>query len=100
MDELGFALVDESFTRLREMLRSARESDDYAGVIRNSVAILASHVAEEPPALPLHRARARAAGVPALRRAIRGEIRLFTSELATDLARFPALREWSSEDLP
>ena len=37
--------------------------------------------------------------MPALRRAIRGEIRLFTSELATDLARFPALREWSSEDL-
>ncbi len=98
MDELGFALVDESFTRLRAMLRSARESDDYGGVIRNSVAILASHVQNNRQHFRFI-ARERGSGVPALRRAIRGEIRLVTSELATDLARFPALREWSSEDL-
>ncbi len=98
MDELGFTLVDESFTRLREMLRSARESDDYAGVISNSVAILASHVHEHRQHFRFI-ARERGSGVPALSRAIRGEIRLVTSELATDLARFPALRSWSSEDL-
>ncbi len=98
MDELGFALVDESFTRLREMLRSARESDDYTSVIRNSVAILASHVQNNRQHFRFI-ARERGSGVPALRRAIRGEIRLVTSELATDLARFPALREWSSDDL-
>ena len=34
-----------------------------------------------------------------LRYAIRTEIRLITSELAIDLARFPGLNEWSSEDL-
>ncbi len=34
-----------------------------------------------------------------LRHAIRSEVRLFTSELATDLARFPILREWSTDDL-
>ena len=34
-----------------------------------------------------------------LRYAIRTEIRLITSELAIDLARFPGLRSWSSEDL-
>ena len=34
-----------------------------------------------------------------LRYAIRTEIRLITSELATDLARFPELRGWSTEDL-
>lgn len=98
MDELGFTLVDESFARLREMLRSARESDDYGGVIRNSVAILTSHVHEHRQHFRFI-ARERGSGVPALRRAIRGEIRLVTSELATDLARFPALAAWSSEDL-
>lgn len=98
MDELGFALVDESFTSLREMLRSARESDDYASVMRDSVTILASHVEKNRQHFRFI-ARERGSGMPALRRAIRGEIRLFTSELATDLARFPALREWGSEDL-
>jgi len=34
-----------------------------------------------------------------LRYAIRTEIRLITSELAIDLARFPGLASWSSEDL-
>jgi len=99
MDELGFALIDESFRRLRQMLRSAREDRrDYEGVIRASVAILVRHVHENR----LHFrfiARERSSGVPALRRAIRSEIRLFSSELATDLARFPGLRTWSSEDL-
>jgi hypothetical protein len=37
--------------------------------------------------------------VSALRQAIRSEIRLFSSELATDLARFPYLNAWSTEDL-
>jgi AcrR family transcriptional regulator len=99
MDELGFALIDESFRRLRQMLRSAREDPrNYEGVIRTSIAILARHVHENR----LHFsfiARERSSGVAALRRAIRAEIRLFSSELATDLARFPHLRTWSSEDL-
>ena len=34
-----------------------------------------------------------------LRYAIRAEIRLITAELATDLARFPGLNAWSTEDL-
>lgn len=99
MDELGFALIDESFRRLRQMLRGAREDRlGYEGIIRTSVAILVRHVHDNR----LHFrfiARERSSGVPALRRAIRAEIRLFSSELATDLARFPDLRTWSSEDL-
>ncbi|MBI3692785.1 MAG: TetR family transcriptional regulator, partial [Mycolicibacterium aromaticivorans] len=43
--------------------------------------------------------RERSSGVTVLRYAIRTEIRLITSELATDLARFPGLNEWSTEDL-
>jgi hypothetical protein len=43
--------------------------------------------------------RAGYGGNTVLRHAIRNEIRLLTSELATDLGRFPALREWTTEDL-
>jgi AcrR family transcriptional regulator len=99
MDDLGLALVDESFRRLRRLLRAAREDGgDEGSAIRASVAILLRTVHEHP----LHFrfiARERSSGVPALRRAIRGEIRLFSSELATDLARYPHLRDWSSHDL-
>ena len=42
LDEVGLALVDESFASLRQMLRDVRRgSPDLAGVIRGSVAILA-----------------------------------------------------------
>jgi AcrR family transcriptional regulator len=67
-------------------------------VIRDSVEILVRHV----HAHRLHFrfvARERSSGVPVLRQAIRAEIRLFSSELATDLARFPYLDNWTTEDL-
>lgn len=99
LDELGFALVDESFRSLRQMLRGAREDRrDTLDIIRGSVAVLVRQVYEHR----LHFrfiARERSGGVPALRRAIRGEIRLFSSELATDLSRFPGLGDWTAEDL-
>ena len=44
-------------------------------------------------------ATARSSGNAVLRHAIRNEIRLFASELATDLARFPVLRDWTTDDL-
>ncbi|MGN6372226.1 MAG: TetR family transcriptional regulator [Solirubrobacteraceae bacterium] len=99
MDELGLVLVDESFLSLRAMLRRARE-DGLAPerIVHRSVEILVEHVL-------IHRqhfafvASARSSGNGVLRHAIRNEIRLFTSELATDLARFPILREWTTEDL-
>lgn len=99
MDELGLALIEESFRTLRAMLRDAREGGlppDH--IIRRSVGILVEHVRD-------HRqhywfvARVRSSGNPVLRHAIRNEIRLFTSDLAIDLARFPVLREWTTDDL-
>jgi AcrR family transcriptional regulator len=99
MEELGLALIDDSFRTLRQMIREARsEPLAYEHVIRRSVEILVQHV----HAHELHFrfvARERSSGVPALRQAIRAEIRLFSSELATDLARFPFLDRWSTEDL-
>lgn len=99
MDDLGLALVDDSFRRLRQLLRRARaQQGDPKDLIRGSLAVLVRNVQEHP----LHFrfiARERNSGVPALRRAIRSEIRLFSSELATDLARCPHLQAWSSQDL-
>jgi len=99
MDDLGLALVDDSFRRLRQVLRRARENQGPPkALVRSSLAVLARNIDEHP----LHFrfiARERNSGVPALRRAIRGEIRLLSSELATDLARCPHLRDWSSQDL-
>jgi AcrR family transcriptional regulator len=98
MEELGLELVHESFRTLRQMIRSARSETNAEHVIRSSVQILVHHVHEHR----LHFrfiARERFGGVSALRQAIRTEIRLFSSELATDLARFPYLDAWSTEDL-
>lgn len=98
MDELGLALVEESFRTLRAMLREAREQPDPSDVIHRSVAILIEHARAHRQHF-LFVARARSGGNEVLRHAIRAEIRLFTSELATDLARFPVLREWTTDDL-
>jgi AcrR family transcriptional regulator len=99
MDELGLALVADSVLALRSMLRDAREDGPVPErLIERSVAILFAHVRE-------HRrhfgfiAQARGSGNVVLRHAIGAETKLFASELATDLARFPVLREWSTADL-
>ena len=55
--------------------------------------------ARAPPPLRLHGPRVGSSGNAVLRHAIRTEIRLFASELATDLARFPILRDWTTADL-
>jgi AcrR family transcriptional regulator len=99
MDELGLALVEDSFRTLRSMLREAREGGlPPQNVIRRSVAILVEHVRTHRRHFTFI-ARVRSSGNGVLRHAVRAEIRLIISELATDLARFPVLREWTTEDL-
>lgn len=99
LDALGLALVDESFRTLRAMLRDAREGGlPPEHMIRRSVEILAEHVRANRRHFTFV-ARVRSGGNAVLRHAVRTEIRLVTSELATDLARFPVLREWTTEDL-
>jgi AcrR family transcriptional regulator len=99
MEALGLVLIDESFRSLRDMLRGARSGAlDPEHVIESSVEVLARSVEERP----LHWrfiGRERNSGVSVVRYAIRAEIRLITSELATDLARFPGLNVWTTEDL-
>ena len=99
MEELGLALIDDSFRTLRAMLRAARLNPRTdRRVIRNSVEILVRHVHDHNAHFRFI-ARERFGGVAALRHAIRSEIRLFASELATDLARFPYLDRWTTDDL-
>jgi AcrR family transcriptional regulator len=99
LDELGLALVDQSFASLREMLRDVRRSaTELRGVIAGSVAVLVEHVHERRQHFRFI-ARERTSGPPAVRAAIRHELELFERELATDLARLPNSQEWSSDDL-
>jgi len=99
MEELGLALIEESFAALRGMLKDARaELAGFDQVIRDSVEILVRHIHEHRLEFQFI-ARERYGGIAALRHAIRTEIRLFASELALDLSRFPVLDKWTSEDL-
>jgi AcrR family transcriptional regulator len=99
MEALGLVLIDESFRALRDMLRFARAGRlDPKRVIDSSVEILVASVAAQREHWRFI-GRERSSGVTVLRYAIRTEIRLITSELATDLARFPGLQNWSTEDL-
>lgn len=99
MDALGLVLIDESFRALRELLRDARAGGlDPNRAIESSVDILVDSVAARREYWRFIN-RERSGGMTVLRYAIATEIRLITSELATDLARFPGLRGWSTEDL-
>ena len=99
LDELGLTLVDESFSTLRQMIRSAREDmAAWDSVIRESVQVLVEHVHANRAHFSFI-ARERFGGHAPVRRAIRHELELFSRELATDLAVLPNLRAWSREDL-
>ena len=91
MDELGLALVDETFFTLRRLLRDVR---------------LAAHGAEEAARVSMraylnqlraHRqvfefvSRERYGGTPAVRAALSREMRVITVELADDLGAIPTL---------
>ncbi|MDD7812142.1 TetR family transcriptional regulator [Mycobacterium sp. CSUR Q5927] len=99
MDALGLVLIDESFGALRETLRDARTGGvDPNRIIESSIEVLINSVASRHEYWRFIN-RERFSGMTVLRYAIRTEIKLIGSELATDLARFPALSGWSTEDL-
>lgn len=99
MEELGLLLVDECFRTLRQMIRAARAAPlPQERIIRSSAEVLIRHVQQNRGHFQFI-ARERYGGVAALRNGIRREIRMFESELATDLGRFPFLNRWSTEDL-
>lgn len=98
MEELGLDLVDESFGSLREMLRTARNDPS---IISNAIDRSVETVVLAVTRNRMHFrfiARERYGGVKRIRRAIRRELQLFADELAVDLAGFPLVRDWKTDD--
>lgn len=99
VDDLGLVLVDEAFVSLRELMRNARSNErSTEDVIDGSVTVLFDHI-HAHPAHYRFIARERFSAVLAIRLAIRRELRLFATELATDLARQPVVNTWPTTDL-
>ncbi|HUY86456.1 MAG TPA: HTH-type transcriptional repressor FabR [Acidimicrobiales bacterium] len=99
MEALGMVLVDESFATLRQTMRDLRTAPlPTEHLVRESVETFLGYVQEHE----LHFrfiAKERYGGSTPIRMAIRQEVRLFTSELATDLARTPGTQKVTSADL-
>lgn len=100
IEQLGLALVTESFTSLRAMLRDLRGNADptFSTLIDRSLATMLEHVRKQQAHFAFI-ARERFAGPPAVREAIDANLIRFVDELATDLARVPGLAAWSADDL-
>lgn len=99
METLGLALVDESFITLRARMRDLRSAPQpTAHVVQASLETFLGYVQEHPNHFRFI-AKERYGGSTAVRLAIRSEIRLFTSELAIDMARVPHMAAMSSSDL-
>lgn len=99
MDELGLALVEQSFSTLRRMVREAQRDPE---VFENIIDAAAEVLVESVKGSKQHFAfvsRERVSGSPVVRRAIRHELDLFVSELAVVLARLPNIETWSTDDV-
>lgn len=98
VDELGLALVEESFGSLRAMIRDVRQGNPPLDeIVDRSVEVLDEHVRGHRAHFSFI-ARERAGGSAIVRSAVRHEFALFERELAADLARLP-MDHWSAEDL-
>ncbi len=99
MEELGHALIEDSFESLHEMMRKARAGGlPSTRMIRASVKVFLDHVGAHRAHFSFI-AKERFSGSTVIRVAIRKEVRLWVGELAVDLSRFPALGKFSAEDL-
>ncbi|WP_083788884.1 TetR family transcriptional regulator [Aeromicrobium marinum] len=99
LDDVGLALVEESFETLRAMIRDAqRDPDTFADIIESSAEILVRVVKANRSHFGFV-ARERTSGSDPVRQAIQRELELFISELALVLARLPHIGTWSSEDV-
>ncbi|MGB3301578.1 MAG: TetR family transcriptional regulator [Gordonia sp. (in: high G+C Gram-positive bacteria)] len=100
MEDLGVTLVEDAMRLLRGALREARRDLASRGMptARDSLSALLKkvHASESQYRFLI---REQHGGVAEVRRAIGTELRLFSRELAIDLARVPSLREWGSDDL-
>jgi AcrR family transcriptional regulator len=99
MDELGLALVEQSFSTLRRMIREAQRDPKVFDNIIDAAADVLVEAVKQSKAHFAFVARERVGGSEAVRRAIRHELDLFVSELAVVLARLPNIENWSTDDV-
>ena len=99
MDELGLALVEQSFSTLRRMIREAQRDPKVFDNIIDAAADVLVEAVKQSKAHFGFVARERVGGSEAVRRAIRHELDLFVSELAVVLARLPNIESWATEDV-
>lgn len=99
MEALGLDLVAESFRTLQIVMRDARSMPlPRRNVIRRSVETFIHFVRDHRKHFQFI-AKERFSGSSSLRHAIRNEIRLFVSDLATDLALLLQKRDVRPDDL-
>lgn len=100
MEDLGVSLVEDSMRVLRRVLREGRRDLANSGlpIARESLMILLRQVHAEEAKFQFL-VREQHGGVAEVRRAINTELRLFSRELAIDLARIPQLAAWEVDDL-
>lgn len=99
MDELGLALVEQSFQTLRTMVRDAQRDPQIFDHIIDAAADILVETVKRSKGHFAFVARERFAGSPAVRQAIRHELDLFVSELAVAIARLPNIERWNSDDV-
>ncbi|MEO6988585.1 MAG: TetR family transcriptional regulator [Aquihabitans sp.] len=99
IDDLGLILVDEAMATLRQLMRDARSDVTAAeDLIQRSVEVLVDHIKAHAGHYRFI-VREHFSAVRSVRMAIRQDLRLFATELATDLARQPAVNTWPTADL-
>ena len=99
MDELGLALVEQSFSTLRRMIREAQRDPKVFDNIIDAAADVLVEAVNDSKAHFGFVARERVGGSEAVRTAIRHELDLFVSELAVVLGRLPSIETWSTDDV-
>ncbi len=99
VDDLGLALVDESFLALREMIRDVRREDPPVDqIIDRSIEVIAEYAVVRRTHFRFI-GREQYGGVASIREGIARGLDQFERELSADLARMEPLREWSGNDL-
>jgi AcrR family transcriptional regulator len=99
MEQLGLALVEQSFSTLRRMIRDAQRDPEVFDNIIDAAADVLVDTVKHSKAHFAFVARERVGGSEEVRRAIKHELDLFVSELAVFLARLPNIENWSTEDV-
>lgn len=99
MDQLGLALVEQSFSTLRRMIRDAQRDPEVFDNIIDAAADVLVEAVKESKAHFGFVARERVGGPEIVRTAIRHELDLFVSELAVVLARLPNIENWDMDDV-